>query len=363
MLASDTVRSDILDYLITQEEDFYGKLGLLEFLGRIWDLGAMPSTDYRFNNAYQDIHQHCVFNDDWDKHYLFYTYLELTKCDDTIFFKFLETCLHPLVLPNGQKQKEKANAFNDILKRDNFVLQTIAQIAGKPIYKVTSLKGGVHGNVKNLIFAAKGAKPEIVFRDSISNDIQIVKNAENCLIYYRPISESGLLWTDLIAWWSEEQQLTTLTKKEQEIHLYKRLYASLDSMPEQLLFRTYFEHFKPLLGDALPALIPQVYLHYDPYTFNQLHQGKDFVRQRMDFLMLFSNHDRIVLEIDGIQHYSENNTAKPNLYADMVAEDRKLRLAGYELYRFGGYELYQGKGKKITTDFFHMLFRRHSIQK
>ncbi|MGW2892953.1 hypothetical protein ACWDDN_48215 [Streptomyces griseoruber] len=32
------------------------------------------------------------------------------------------------------------------------------------------------------------------------------------------------------------------------------------------------------------------------------------------------------------------HTAVPRLYTEMVAEDRRLRLAGYEIYRFGGWE-------------------------
>jgi len=78
--------------------------------------------------------------------------------------------------------------------------------------------------------------------------------------------------------------------------------------------------------------------------------------------MLFSNHDRIVIEVDGQQHYSVNGTAKPDLYAKMVGEDRRLRLAGYEMYRFGGYELDGDTGKKIVSDFFHALFQQHSIE-
>jgi len=43
-----------------------GQLELLEFLDRIWPLVRMPSTDSRFDNAYQDIWQHMVNNHDWD---------------------------------------------------------------------------------------------------------------------------------------------------------------------------------------------------------------------------------------------------------------------------------------------------------
>lgn len=63
-------------------------------------------------------------------------------------------------------------------------------------------------------------------------------------------------------------------------------------------------------------------------------------RQRMDFLLLFSDRQRMVSEVDGKQHYAHGDQASPVLYSEMVAEDR-LRLAGYEVYRFGGYELAQ----------------------
>jgi hypothetical protein len=46
----------------------------------------------------------------------------------------------------------------------------------------------------------------------------------------------------------------------------------------------------------------------------------------------------------------------------MVAEDRRLRLAGYELYRFGGYEfLDDAKAKQTVKNFFDDLFKLHSI--
>lgn len=72
----------------------------------------------------------------------------------------------------------------------------------------------------------------------------------------------------------------------------------------------------------------------------------------MDFLLLFSHQGRVVIEIDGQQHYSVDSQAMPRLYAEMVSEDRKLRLAGYEIYRFGGYELQEPLGDKVVIEFF-----------
>lgn len=40
--------------------------------------------------------------------------------------------------------------------------------------------GGVGTPAKNLIFAANGPKPELVLRDAVNNDIEIVQNGEFC---------------------------------------------------------------------------------------------------------------------------------------------------------------------------------------
>lgn len=90
-------------------------------------------------------------------------------------------------------------------------------------------------------------------------------------------------------------------------------------------------------GFQLPALVPQVYLHYDPYTKAELGpEGQVLGRQRMDFLMLFPDRSRVVIEIDGRQHYGSGQDyekADPASYAEMVREDRSLRLRGYEVCR------------------------------
>ncbi|GAA5707331.1 hypothetical protein Save01_08194 [Streptomyces avermitilis] len=53
------------------------------------------------------------------------------------------------------------------------------------------------------------------------------------------------------------------------------------------------------------------------------------------------------------------HTAVPRLYAEMVAKDRRLRLAGYEIYRFGGFELTAPGGEQILAAFFTELLGRH----
>ncbi|MBM6588925.1 hypothetical protein [Brevibacterium sp. RIT 803] len=52
--------------------------------------------------------------------------------------------------------------------------------------------GGVGTPAKNLIFAANGPKPELVLRDAVNNDIEIVVDGEFCLVFDQPIPADGL---------------------------------------------------------------------------------------------------------------------------------------------------------------------------
>src|SRR5215218_9307571 len=195
---------------------------------------------------------------------------------------------------------------------------------------------GVDGELKNLIFAANGPKPKIVPTDAVSNVIQIVENAEFCLVYDRPLGYAGLSWRQMVHWWAEDDSLEGDAERQAGLALYERLLASMaDNEAEQLLFREYARLYRGH-GFDIPALIPQVYLHYDPYSRGA---GGTLTRQRMDFLLLLPGQRRVVLELDGKQHYArEDGTADPARYAEMVREDRRLRLQGYEVYRFGGLE-------------------------
>ncbi|MFF0067162.1 hypothetical protein ACFYRC_37825 [Streptomyces sp. NPDC005279] len=189
-------------------------------------------------------------------------------------------------------------------------------------------KKGPTGSFKNLIFAADGEKPEIVLRDAVNNNVEIVRNARTCLVYSDPLPPHGLAWRQLVAWWTRNHQ-PDADEKTAASTLYRRLHKSLDSPPEQLLMHTYCARYAEPDGFDLPALIPQVYLHYDPYTRRSGKQSGALHRQRMDFLLLAPDRSRIVIEVDGVQHYGRENppddkgrvtyTADTRLYSQMVA--------------------------------------------
>lgn len=85
--------------------------------------------------------------------------------------------------------------------------------------------------------------------------------------------------------------------------------------------------------------------------------------------MIFSHRDRVVIEIDGKQHYAIEDKASPKLYSDMVKAHREMSLFGYDVYRFGGYEFFGADSdevrKKVVLDnlkqFFIRLFRKYGI--
>ena len=225
------------------------------------------------------------------------------------------------------------------------------------IEKTNGQVRGVDGQLKNLIFASSGPKPEIVLSDVINNVIQVTKNANHCLFYDRPLTDAGLTWGELTDWWRVTAQIHDQTDQEVARSLYARLFDSVKNNPaERLVFRTYCELYRGDQGAMRPALLPQVYLHYDPLTRKQRGgQPSALVRERMDFLLLLPRRVRVVIEVDGKQHYAEGDIASPQLYSEMVAEDRRLRLQSYEVYRFGGYELMQPGAARMLRNFFGKL--------
>ena len=273
------------------------------------------------------------------------------------FSRLLEAALHPLGR-RGPEQAALVDRLNAILRRDGYVLSSVAEESGYPIYQWQPLGRGPTGTPKNLIFASNGPKPEIGFCDAINNDIVILSHASSCLIYDRPIRRDGLLWGELVEWWCG---VTGVEPDEAARSLGRRLRASLSSDAERGLFDTYFKLYRVKLADALPAIIPQVYLHYDPAAVKLLRHRTGLPRQRMDFLLLLPNNQRVVIEVDGSQHFSRNGEPSLAAYSEMVAADRDLRLAGYEIYRFGSNELVGASAGTLVERFFDRLWALHKI--
>ena len=136
---SEVTRRDIIDYLITMKSPFHGRLSITNFLSRVWDLSAIPSTDSRYKTASSDIWQHMENNYDWDEHYLFYDYLKMLDAPIETFLKLIEQVVHPIVNPDEEQVLEMVHAFNDYLEPDGYKLIVEREVSGRPIYKAVYL--------------------------------------------------------------------------------------------------------------------------------------------------------------------------------------------------------------------------------
>lgn len=370
MRIQETTRRLIIDELL-MIGCISGQMKVSDFIQRVYPKAMnMPTTDCRFGmkTAIDDIHQHMDNNDDWEFEFLFCTYLDLLHVDDNDFIYFLEQYTHPVIrryhITEEHERIEFGNecveAINKFLVCDGYKLIKSGEVADKVIYSVTYLNPGVQGTIKNIIFASK-YKPEIVLEDALNNDIKIISNQDKCLVYDKGVMNSGISWNRLENWYDEKLYIL-----DTGMDLKKRLRESLDSPPEFLFYDTYIEIMEERQG-RIPALLPQVYLYYDP-KLKRERIKKIFEHQRMDFLMIFSETQRVVIEIDGIQHYANyiqgnsKHYASVDKYAEMVSAQREMTLAGYDVYRFGGKELYDELvGKNIIKKFFNMLFEKYRI--
>lgn len=338
-------------------DDLAGERGTVEMVGRYFPLSS-PIEDFLGSNGRSlrdQIARHMDHNPgDWSVEHLFGE-IGAFDCSIARFGRLLEEAVHPLSR-SGDEQLQTVATLNKILSRDGYELAQESELSGHPIFGFRPLVRGVGGRPKNLIFASRGPKPEIGFADAINNDIVILSGEESCLVYDRSIGSNGLLWSELVAWWSD------VTPGADAADLGARLQESLASDAERQLFATYFKKYRPALGEALPALLPQVYLHYDPAVVKSLRHRLPLPRQRMDFLLLLPGRQRIVIEVDGKHHFSENDHPSLKVYADMVSADRELRLAGYEVYRFGANELVGDGAEPRIADFFEKLFRLHRVR-
>jgi len=361
---TDVTRRRLIEGLTQMQTVWSGALDEVDFLARLYDLDKLPSTDSRYTTAGRDIAQHRILNPlDWPDDWIFRDERFGLADHDEALLAFLAEMLHPAVRTDLAEVERLRDFLNGVLVHDGYELVQVDDISGAPIFAPRRIGSGVRGAMKNLIFAAIGPKPEIVLDDAVNNDLRIVRNEQGCLVYDRPLAAHGLTWAELTAWWAERERMSGSPAREVSRSLYRRLDRSLgDNDAERRILRTYAQRYVRL-GPDIPALIPQVYLHYDPYTRTRYLPGASpLQRQRMDFLLLLPHRVRVVIECDGKQHYADDDgKASPRRYAAMMAEDRDLRLKGYEVYRFGGDELVDAPATARLLDaFFDRLIARYA---
>lgn len=333
----------------------------MELIERLWVLESDFVSEFLgFSQSLRtQIEQHIFRNPgDWTAEQLF-EHLGVFSASDTRFAKFLEGLVSSDVIPDEPKQRAIVSLVNPHLLSVGAELREISIDGGYPVFSVVSTQTARNRQPKNIIFAS-AVKPDIRFVSAVDNDIEILGNTDDVLIYERPVGADGIRWRDLQDWWKETHQ--GFSDEESKRTLYAKLIHSLpDSSPPQ---RNLFELYHAIHGRAipdLPALLPEVWLFWDHKTVKE--RGREaLLHFRMDFLLLLPHLQRVVIEVDGLHHYSTDGQPDTKKYADNMHGDRDLKLSGYEVFRFGAAELYdRERARPMLEAFFKDLFHRFTV--
>lgn len=108
---------------------YYGRVKEVEFLGKLYNLKQLPSTDERFKNAEEDIQQHTVNYSDYQEGWVFEDKrFELLSGQDQTFLEFLCMVFQPTVRDEKKQWREFLNRINQLLRVDGYELYSTKEI-------------------------------------------------------------------------------------------------------------------------------------------------------------------------------------------------------------------------------------------
>jgi len=143
MQISDITRRNLFDELRIRKINWFGRLDEVEFLGRLYDLKHMRSSDRRFEDLEGDIWQHRINNLDWEEYWwLTDARLEI-QTDDHRFLSLLCELVHPVVRPQADEVTELLEVINRHLAKDGWRLVERERISGHPVYTSISVDSNV----------------------------------------------------------------------------------------------------------------------------------------------------------------------------------------------------------------------------
>ncbi|MEW9267864.1 hypothetical protein AB1207_24250 [Kineococcus endophyticus] len=330
--------------------------GLMTVLHRLWVLED-AATFWGASGLAEEVQRHVVDNEDWTALQLFER-LGALNAGDRRFALFLQALASHRVCPDETHQQAMVAVLNPALARAGVRMEQTGEDGGYPIF--TLLKtGAARRPPQLLLFASIDSKPDLRLEDVLDQQIGVM-NPDTVLRYDEPVGTDGFTGAHLLQWWLRRPDQAGRNEREAKANLWRRLRASLpvNSPPQRALFEIYHDLYARTTTDAnFFALLPEVWVHWDPRTKSQ--RGAAALQtHRMDFLMLLPGNARIVIEVDGRQHYSDGDRPSPERYAATVRGGRQLQLSGYHVHRFGGAELIGEHARLTVQEFFDALLQQ-----
>lgn len=139
---SKKLKLDILKTLLTEKELFgtpNSDENIINFLDEMLNLKALPSTDSRFKNAFDDAYQHLVNNYDWEYDYVLTERFNIIDNTET-FIEFLNRIIHPYIRNNKDEIMKYYLMINPYLEKENLSYKAIQLNSDGLIVYVVSLK-------------------------------------------------------------------------------------------------------------------------------------------------------------------------------------------------------------------------------
>lgn len=128
-------RRNLLDWLALSGHSWAGRLDDEDFLGRIYNLAEIGSTDYRFSDAAGDIWQHRTNNLDWDDDWVLTDpRFDLRDGSDENLLRFLAETVHPVVRRDPTEADTLVRAYNDTLRTDGFEIIETSRMGDRIVY-------------------------------------------------------------------------------------------------------------------------------------------------------------------------------------------------------------------------------------
>lgn len=192
---TEVTRRGIIDALLLLDFDFHGRLDIVTFFGRIWDLKRMPSTDRRYADLDGDMRQHIPWGDPgFDDAGLLYGKLDIVHVSDDVFGRFLTETLHPVVQNDPARVAELLAIYNHYLQADGFEIVESERISGRPVYTMRKIGVPFAEQAQNyeVSLSYAGEQGEYVERVAA-----VLRDAGVKLFYY-PYKEADLWGEDLV---------------------------------------------------------------------------------------------------------------------------------------------------------------------
>ena len=196
---TDKTRQNIIDILTKGYNDeknnklikYYwsGRIQETKFLSGLYDLKKIESTDNRFNNAYEDITQHRIRNQDWEDDWVFYdSRFGIKNLIEDEFLNFILKVFSPDVRDESKKWEEALKKINEFLKVDGYEFYESEVISGRRNFKYRicsemkiKLEQSIDTNVKLHLIGEGSYAKVFKFKDKFYDKFFIIKRAKKGL--------------------------------------------------------------------------------------------------------------------------------------------------------------------------------------